>query len=258
MTWPPSQARLPAAGRPGAPGDRRAAGTKAARTRAHTRRGAGRGPRAPGGARVPSPSPGNPARGEGLAAPRPGRQVPRNPASSSRPRACSRRSSGPGGHVSPSGSKVRVSLRPGRPRGGAGAGEGRCRGRRGADGRGARGLPRPPARRGRVLPGAWPGTRARVGPALGARRRRGRRGEAAARLGLEEGGRRGEGEARRGKPGGRASGAARGPVLLGWKARPRPRSELRGRGALCCCAVELHRASYPNLQLRRRGKTDLV
>lgn len=192
-----------------------------------------------------------------MAAPRPGRpgrQVPRNPAS--RPRACSRRSPGLGGHVSPSGSKVRVSPQPGRPRGGAGAGEGRRRGRRGADGWGARGPLRPPPRRGRVFPGARPG------PALGARRGRGRRSEAAARLGREAGGRRGEVEAGRGKPGDRASRAARGPVLLGRKARPRPRPELRGRGALCCCSYRTAASLLPEstavARRLRREKAELV
>lgn len=154
---------------------------------------------------LPAPAPGEEAAAAPLAplAPLPphraGRQVPRNVASPAR--ACSLRSPRLGCHVSPSCSKVRVS-RSRQPRGEAGAG----------GGGGGRPL-LPPAWRGRVCEG--PGGRSVTGPPLPGRPRAGA----------------GRGEAPRGKPRGRASLAARGPVLLGRKARrghgpaPAPRAQ---------------------------------
>lgn len=240
MTRPPSRARLPAAGWPGARRGRRAAGTEAARARTHTRAGAQGGGRGRREERASLPPPlGTRARGGlGRSPPRPpgaqkpGRLLPPPRLFPAQP--WSRRSRLPIRLQSTS----QPAARPTPRRGG-----GRGRAAPGAEGgrRPGRARPSPPSRA------------ARAGLARSPARPWGRgAGEvAAARPPPGWGGRRGEGEARRGMPGGRASGAARGPVLLGRKARPRPRPELRGRGALYCCAVELHRASCPNLQLRR-------
>lgn len=108
--------------------------------RAHTR-GPGLGPR--GGEEptsLPLPWELSAGGGGGGCPPHPpGRQVPRNSASPSRPRACSRRSPCLGGHVSPSGSKVRVSRCPADPAAGRGQREGGAGGGRGAGGPGGRG-----------------------------------------------------------------------------------------------------------------------
>ena len=125
------------------------------------------------------------------------------------PRACSRRSPYLGGHVSPSGSKVRVSRGPanpaeGRRQGGGGRRRGRSGGRRpGRAGPRAATL-LPPAPRGWVCEEPGPACRARVGPDLGARHWLRRSSAAAAPAACSAGG----GAGRVGRPGGEGREAA--------------------------------------------------
>lgn len=208
------------------------------------------------------PSPGEPGAGGrgGRCSPSPapirrGRQVPRNAASPSC--ACSRRSPRLGGHVSPSGSKVQVSRGPANPAEGRGRGEGGA-GARGAggtgggqEGRGGRWRPLPPALRGRVCEGPGPACRARVSPAHGARRGRGRSSLVAAPAGSSAGGGQGEGrpggESREAAPPGRCAGRC----CWGEKRRRgRGSAQPCGRSALCWYHLSTAQRPLPHLQRR--------
>lgn len=249
-----SQARPPTADGTGNPGALPGLALRAARRprarrgkqdapsrRARTSPGPGPGPRAPGRSPFPFPFPWEPAAGGGggRCPPHPARPpgaqklgLPLPPPRLLSARPASRRSRLP---IRLQSTSQPLPRRPGREAG-AGGGEGRGGG---GGGRGRRGGP--DGRVSALGPLSLPLGAGAAGPAHCAPVGPSPRGEAWARP--QQRGHRpcralrgrgaGQGEAPPGKPRGRASGAARGPVLLGRKAPPRPRPEPRGRCALC-------------------------